>query len=591
MPGIFISYRREDTAGHAGRIFDRLRERFGRDKVFMDVAGIEPGVDFVEAIDRAVSSCDVLLVIIGKKWLSCSDASGKRRLDDPKDFIRLETATALRRDIRVIPVLVQDAAMPSEGDLPDDLKKLARRQATEIGDTHWDSDLAQLFETLQRVLAGGTSLAPTTKDAAGAKAAPTGRKSRLIWLISSITAVAVLTVLIAGIESLRDAFIRLFKGPPAVTTTTTPPSPGTTAPPSGQGPTAPATVTVPKVTDMPEQEAVDTLRNAGFTAEVEQRISPDNRPGTVFHQEPPGGTSLHAGAGVTLHVAKAAPPQPQQPSPATTAKVVVPNVVGQTLDKARSILKKKGFTAEVAGEHESSDVPAGTVLRSFPAAGDKLESGGKVGLVLATKPAEPEPVTVPNVVKQPLERAVQMLMQAGLQPGIQTKREVDVEKVRPGTVLSQKVKAGSQVKRGTPVDLLVAVQSTKKREGETRDGAQPRNVLAKGGLEIRQTYQFDLDTGKVVRNGDADFWFEAVTERERYLTPRNGAAISLTTEKGDYESCSRVTMTERPMPIEKLPTKGYACVRTSRGNIGAFRLREPVGPSPGVLKIGYVVWE
>ena len=154
MPGIFISYRREDTAGHAGRIFDRLREKFGRDKVFMDVAGIEPGVDFVEAIDRAVGSCDVLLVIIGKKWLTCADASGNRRLDDPKDFIRLETATALRRDIRVIPVLVQDAAMPGEGDLPDDLKKLARRQATEIGDTHWDSDTEQLIQTLAKVLPG-----------------------------------------------------------------------------------------------------------------------------------------------------------------------------------------------------------------------------------------------------------------------------------------------------------------------------------------------------------------------------------------------------------------------------------------------------
>ena len=114
MGGIFISYRREDSAGHAGRIYDRLRERFGRDRVFM--------VDFVEAIDRAVGSCDVLLVIIGSKWLSCTDAAEKRRLDDPKDFIRLETATALKRGIRVVPVLVQKVAMPTEGDLPDDLK-------------------------------------------------------------------------------------------------------------------------------------------------------------------------------------------------------------------------------------------------------------------------------------------------------------------------------------------------------------------------------------------------------------------------------------------------------------------------------------
>ncbi|MGE5239329.1 MAG: PASTA domain-containing protein [Chloroflexota bacterium] len=591
MPGIFISYRREDTAGHAGRIFDRLREKFGQDRVFMDVSAIEPGVDFVEAIDRAVGSCDVLLVIIGKKWLSCSDASGRRRLDDPKDFIRLETATALRRDVRVIPVLVQDAAMPGEGDLPDDLKKLARRQATEIGDTHWDSDLAQLFETLERVLASGAGPTPAMKGMAEKRFATPVQKSRLIWLIGSITAVVIaLTGLITGIQSFRDAFVQLFRGSPPVTTTGGPQSPGTVSPPSTHQPMAPAAVTVPKVVGMPEQEAVDTLRNAGFSAEVEQRISPDDRPGTVFHQEPPAEASLQAGGVVILRVARTPTPQPQQPSSPSVVPVVVPNVVGQTSDRALSILREKGFSAEVVGEDESTDVPAGTVLRSFPKAGDKLESGGKVGLVLATKPAKPELVTVPNVVRQPLERAVQMLTEAGLQPGTQTKREVDAEKARPGTVLNQKMKGGSRVKRGTAVDLLVAIQPTKKPAEEMRDGTQPRKVLAKGRLDIHQTYLFDLDTGKV-REEDADFWFEAVTETERYLTPRNGATIGFIRERGNYESCSRAKMAGRRIPIEKLPTNGYACVRTSRGNLGSFRLTEPVGPSPGVLKIGYIIWE
>jgi hypothetical protein len=81
--GIFISYRREDSAGHAGRLFDHLSEQFGKDRVFMDVAGIEPGVDFVESIDRAVGSCDVLIAVIGRKWLDCADSTGKRRLVAP----------------------------------------------------------------------------------------------------------------------------------------------------------------------------------------------------------------------------------------------------------------------------------------------------------------------------------------------------------------------------------------------------------------------------------------------------------------------------------------------------------------------------
>ena len=101
MAGLFISYRREDSAGHAGRLFDRLTQHFGKERVFMDVSDIEPGVDFVEAIDVAVGSCAVLVVVIGRNWLTCTDSAGRRRLDDANDFIRLETATALRRNWRL----------------------------------------------------------------------------------------------------------------------------------------------------------------------------------------------------------------------------------------------------------------------------------------------------------------------------------------------------------------------------------------------------------------------------------------------------------------------------------------------------------
>ena len=158
MSRIFISYRREDSAGHAGRLFDRLEQRFGKSNVFMDVSGsIEPGIDFVDAIDRAVGSCDVLIVMIGKDWTACTDAAGQRRLDDPEDFIRLETVSALERDIRVIPVLVQGAAMPLAEDLPDDLRPLARRQAIELSDTRWEFDVEKLVRGLERALSGSAA--------------------------------------------------------------------------------------------------------------------------------------------------------------------------------------------------------------------------------------------------------------------------------------------------------------------------------------------------------------------------------------------------------------------------------------------------
>jgi hypothetical protein len=112
MAGVFISYRRDDTAGHAGRLFDTLVRRFGEPSVFMDLTDIAPGADFVETLERAVGSCDVLLVLIGRNWLSAG-SHGRSRLEDPQDFIRREVATALTRNIPVMPVLLQGAPMPT----------------------------------------------------------------------------------------------------------------------------------------------------------------------------------------------------------------------------------------------------------------------------------------------------------------------------------------------------------------------------------------------------------------------------------------------------------------------------------------------
>ena len=133
MPRIFISYRRNDSATSAGRIYDRLEGRFGQGQVFMDVDTIRPGLDFVEVVQQAVGSCDALTAVIGREWLGASDESG-RRLENPEDLGRLEIATALKRDIRVIPVLVQGAQMPVATDLPEGLKALARRNSLEVSD-------------------------------------------------------------------------------------------------------------------------------------------------------------------------------------------------------------------------------------------------------------------------------------------------------------------------------------------------------------------------------------------------------------------------------------------------------------------------
>jgi peptidoglycan/xylan/chitin deacetylase (PgdA/CDA1 family) len=149
---IFINYRRDDSIGMAGRLHDRLAHTFGRAKLFMDVDHIPVGTDFVTHLNNQVAECDVILVVIGPNWLSAKDESGGRRLDDPDDFVAIEIAAALARDIRVIPVLVDGARMPKASELPDFLKPLARRHAVDVRHAHFGHDAEALVARMREAL-------------------------------------------------------------------------------------------------------------------------------------------------------------------------------------------------------------------------------------------------------------------------------------------------------------------------------------------------------------------------------------------------------------------------------------------------------
>jgi hypothetical protein len=151
MPGsgIFISYRRDDSAGFAGRLYDRLAERFGADRVFMDIDAIAPGHEFAIDIERALAECTACVVLIGRDWLTIKDPDGGRRLDDSTDFVRLEVATAIRRGIAVFPVLVDKASPPSSAALPDEIRQLAGRQAIELTNERWNYDVGRLLLSLE----------------------------------------------------------------------------------------------------------------------------------------------------------------------------------------------------------------------------------------------------------------------------------------------------------------------------------------------------------------------------------------------------------------------------------------------------------
>ena len=190
-PGrIFMSYRREETAYPAAWLFDRLASHFGRDQVFKDVNSIELGDDFVEVINTAVGSCEVLLALIGSRWLTITDQDGHRRLDNPDNYVRLEVETALTRDVRVIPILVDEARIPRADELPASLAKLARLQALELSPGRLEADTRQLLSVLDRTIGEARERARQV------------RVSSAAWLVDTGFIILVVTLCIIAMEAL-----------------------------------------------------------------------------------------------------------------------------------------------------------------------------------------------------------------------------------------------------------------------------------------------------------------------------------------------------------------------------------------------------
>lgn len=182
MSGVFISYRRDDQAGFAGRLADVLVSTFGADNVFRDIEDIHPGEDFVVAIEKQLAAVDVMLVMIGPAWLTAS-RNGTRRLDDPDDFVRREIEAGLKSGKTVLPVLVGGAAMPAEMDLPPAIVALARRQSFILSDSGWTSDVARLVDVVKPFF-------PASRRPA--------RRSGLLWGLAALAVIVLLAVGLKG---------------------------------------------------------------------------------------------------------------------------------------------------------------------------------------------------------------------------------------------------------------------------------------------------------------------------------------------------------------------------------------------------------
>jgi TIR domain len=206
MPAIYISYRKEDTQGAAAHLYKNLTEAFGRKAVFMDVAGSQPGRDVRDVVDDHLVSCAAVLVIIGKDWADARDAAGQRRLDNPLDLVRIETAAALTQGLPVIPVLVQGATMPQPTELPPDLADLAYRNPVTLQQSQWGSDVETLVALLKSLIQGsaqGVVLAAPDDMAGDPATAPTRARvarpqpvGRLPWgaMFAAVAGVGVLAL-------------------------------------------------------------------------------------------------------------------------------------------------------------------------------------------------------------------------------------------------------------------------------------------------------------------------------------------------------------------------------------------------------------
>lgn len=254
MAGVFISYRRDDTAGHAGRLFDHLCRTFGQDGVFMDVDDIQRGDTFSETLTERVRQSDVLLAVIGRRWLTLTDAAGRRRLDNTDDWVRSEIRGALTAGHLVIPVLVDGAVLPGVADLPEDIRPLAERQLAEVRDGSWNDDVARLCKDIKRRRARGSW----------------SERVRAHWVSTSIT---LTLALVAGGYS-ACAYARNSR------------------------------TAVPLVSGLTLDRASKAITDAGLqVGAVAKRATNEYPPDSVVEQKPGDRTSVRKGTAISLTVA------------------------------------------------------------------------------------------------------------------------------------------------------------------------------------------------------------------------------------------------------------------------------------------------
>jgi beta-lactam-binding protein with PASTA domain len=535
MSGIFISYRRSDSAGHTGRLFDRLRARFGERRVFIDVCDIDAGSDFARTIERRIGACDVLLAIIGQEWLDSRNAAGGRRLDEAGDFVRLEIAAALRRGLVVIPVLVEQARVPTASELPAAVRELAGRNAFSLRDERWDGDVEHLIQQIRKQIPFwrrlGWRLGRLTPRIArlayvaalGALLIIGGRLAWERWWPASITEVPDIARLdIDAARSLLDnAGLRLgaqaheFRhGYPAGVVIRQEPAAGLVVR-KGRAVSvvlARAAGKVPALAGKSREAAAELLAQQGLAlGRVLERESSQATPGSVVEQSVDPETMPVAPEQLTVDivVAKAPPLSPPivaaptpipVPAPAGDApgradvSIRVPPLTGLTLAAAKAVLAESGLTLGAVRKQRTTDGAPDSVLSQSPRTGVAVDRGARIDLTVAQRTEAPVLVTVRNVVGMEIESAKAALARQGL--AVRSAVGAARADVAPGRVASQTPAPGAAVSRGSTVALVYApagVVAVPELVGLTLEVAE-RKALAAGMTIGARTFR-EVDDG------------------------------------------------------------------------------------------------
>jgi beta-lactam-binding protein with PASTA domain len=418
---IFLSYRRGDTRHLAGRLYDRLAQRLGIEHIFMDVDSIEPGADFAAAIDTAVASCDVLIVLIGADWLNAQDEHGERRLDDQDDFVVLEITAALKKNICILPVLVDGAFHPRRQDLPDALIPLAHRNAIRVNHETFRTDVEALLDAV-------TTLLESVRTARRcAERSPRGN-GRAYTSAAGRRAIGVAAAVVVSLLSLVGFLV--FAGSLGL-----------------------KQVVVPDVVGQHQQAAHAQLSTTGLRVVVEQVASTVEQRNSVVGTEPAAGTSVPGGIVVMLRIGKG-------PDEAT-----VPALPGHTVDDATQMLAARGLILGGQTEQETANADQiGKIISSTPTAEEKVPGGSVVAVVVGQQRSTR---TVPDVIGRSANDAQRILEQVGFRV-----TRISVNGGTAGKVASLNPIAGSQATVGSTIKLSVSAGAVRSGGKSTSDTAR-----------------------------------------------------------------------------------------------------------------------